>query len=234
MKTNQEHSSKKNNEAGIGLVYILIAVGLFAALSFMLTRTINSSETATLSPERTELYSTQLINYAVQAKSAIDQMLFTGSDIGDLDFSLPGEAAFSAGTQSERIHYVYHPDGGGLNAGKFTAEITLAGTNPTTGWHMGRFNNIEWTDTAATDIILTAYRIPREICENINDKVTGNTTIPVIAGAIETVLVDDARHSGTNVDLDIADCAECEGYSSLCVSDTGATTFAFYTIIADR
>ena len=144
MKTKQEHFFKNNNEAGIGLVYILIAVALFAALSFMLTRTINTSETATLSPERVELHATQLINYAAQAKSAVDQMLFTGSDIDDLDFSLPGEANFNAGTQSDRVHHVYHPDGGGLNPGKLRDEIIDQKiASPIPGWYMGRFNNAE-------------------------------------------------------------------------------------------
>ena len=173
------------------------------------------------------------VNYAAQAKSVVDQMLFTGSNIGDLDFALPGEAAFDAGTQADRVHHVFHPDGGGLNPGTFAADITLPGTNPTTDWHMARFNDVDWT-IAASDIILTAYRIPREICENINEKVTGNTAIPVIAGAIETVLVQDTRHSGVNVNLDIADCPDCEGFSSLCVSNTAADTFAFYNLMTDR
>jgi len=234
MKTNQEHFSKNNNQSGIGLVYILIAVALFAALSFMLTRTINTSETATLSPERTELYATQLINYAVQSKSVIDQMLFTGTDIDDLDFSLPGEAAFSAGTQSDRVHHVFHPDGGGLNPGKFPTEITTAGTNPTTGWHMGQFNDVEWT-TPTADVMLTAYRIPQQVCASINEKVTGNTTIPAIIGAtLPNLLVEDARHIGSNVAFNIANCTACEGYNSLCISDTAATTFAFYNIMVER
>lgn len=229
MKTKQEHSSR-----GSGLVYVLIAVALFAALTFSLMRQMDSSESNALSSDQAELLATQLINYAAQAKSSVDQMLFSGSTIDKLEFHLPGETDFSAGTQAERVHFVYHPEGGGLNPGVLNDKAKVTGSNPDSGWYMGAFNNVEWTESTATDVILTAYRINKTLCEKINLKVTGNTTIPTVNAPLMNLLVDEKFHNGTNADFNISNCAACEGYDSLCVSNAGGTEFAFYNVISAR
>src|SRR5690606_25556368 len=110
----------------------------------------------------TELYATQLISYAAQARSAIDQMLFTAStSIDQLDFTPSNDIAFDTGTL---IHKVYHPQGGGLNPGKLPAEaIAQVTTDPVAGWYLGRFNNVDWTASASEDVVLIAYQISAEI-----------------------------------------------------------------------
>jgi hypothetical protein len=104
---------------------------------------------------------------------------------------------------------------------------------------MGRFNNIEWSKTGQTDVVLVAYGINKKICEKINVKVTGTTAIPKIGNSIRNVMIDAAYHSGTNTDLttDPAGspiCAECHKVSSLCVEDQAGSIYGFYTILEDR
>ena len=86
-------------ERGNALVYVLIAIALFAALSFTLGRQTDTSEAGALSEQKAELYATQLISYAAQVRSAVDQMLFTAaSDIDDLDFAAPTVAVVDTGS----------------------------------------------------------------------------------------------------------------------------------------
>ena len=117
---------------------MLIAIALFAALSFTLGRQSDTSEVGSLEGERAELYASQLISYATQTKSAIDQMLFTSaSDIDDLDFMAPTDANFET---APVIHKVYHPQGGGLIPGTLPAQVVAEVTNdPEPGWYLGRF-----------------------------------------------------------------------------------------------
>lgn len=237
MKTNSEHQArnisgqhknrKRQSERGNALVYVLIAIALFAALSFTLARNTDSNEAGTLSEDRAELYATQLISYAAQAKSSVDQMLFQGIEIDDLDFTLPEDSDFN---NDPTIYKVYHPDGGGLipttipqNAKN---EVT---SSPAPGWYMGRFNNIEWTSSTDQDVLLTAYQIAKPVCERINFTVTGNTSIPAISsGAMSDYLVPDSF----DADLTSARCPGCGDYASLCISNTSGSAFAFYSIIA--
>ena len=235
MKTKREQIfMDRVQERGNALIYVLIAIALFAALSFTLSRQTDTSEAGTLSQEKAELYATQLISYAAQARSAIDQMLFTAaSDIDQLDFTAPTDAGFDTGTL---IHKVYHPQGGGLLPGKIPTEaITQITNDPEPGWYLGRFNNIEWTASAAEEVVLIAYQINETVCGLINKKINGSTAIPTMTTSIRNTLIDDSLHGGTNVELttDAPDiCPDCKNIGYLCVKEGGI--YGFYTILADQ
>ena len=215
-------------QSGNALIYILIAIALFAALSFSLSRQTGGSNTKEVEYANTSLYALDIMDYSVQTKSILDQMIFSGTDIGDLDFTKPGDVGYNV---APHIHKVYHPEGGGLIHAVLDAKaINEVSTPPDAGWYLGRINNVEWTTTAATDVIITAHQINRGICEEINKSITGTATIPALIGNIDDYLVD----TGTNNDLTVAACAGCEGYLSLCVSNGAGNTYSFYSVIADR
>ncbi|MCK6417661.1 MAG: hypothetical protein L6Q57_01830 [Alphaproteobacteria bacterium] len=232
---------KHSCQSGSALVYVIIAIALFAALSFTLARQTDNSEAGALSQERADLYATQILNYAAQAKGAVDRMIWGGSTIAGLEFLLPGEAGYDEAANSDNIHKVFHPEGGGLNPGMLNADyVAQEDAAPPPGWYMGRFNNIDWTNTSATDIILTAYQINAAVCAKINEKLTGSATIPTLNGNIKDVLIDEnvSTNSGSNADFTTsgggATCTSCAGKGSLCVKDGALDTYAFYAVMAER
>ncbi|GJL85752.1 MAG: hypothetical protein DHS20C02_15270 [Micavibrio sp.] len=202
-------------------------------------RQTDNGEVSTISNQKAELYATQLISYAAQAKQIIDQMGFTNTDIDDLDFVLPGDTVpFNA---APHIDKVYHPEGGGLMQGKIPAEIMTTGVAaPPSGWYLGRFNNVEWTTTANMDVILIAYQINQQVCEKINEKINGSTAIPTMTDSIKETMIDDATvgyGAGANTDLttDGGDiCPACDKMTTLCVENQAQTAYGFYTILADQ
>lgn len=224
---------ERSSERGNALIYVLIAVALFAALNFTLSR--NNSDSGgkdDLDDGKAELYASQLISYAAQAKMAVDQLTFEGARIDQLDFIPPSDAAFETGSD---ILKVYHPGGAGLSPGNVPKElIAQVDTNPVSGWYMGRFNNIEWSETTADDVMLVAHQISRQACENINRKVTGSAVIPATNVAIADILIDASEHSGTNQAFSIANCTACENIPALCVSNAAVTKFSFYSVIINR
>lgn len=230
---NRNNKRENAGERGNALIYVLIAIALFAALSMTMSRRIDTGEAGTVSDEKAELYALQLMNYAVQAKSAVEQMLFTGEEIDNLDFILPGEAAFNTAPHASKV---YHPQGGGLNPGVLPDEVgadTVALLTP--GWYMGRFSDVEWTKSTDHDVLLVAYEISETICAKINLRLTGSETIPTLAGFtnLHNVFIDPAVHSsGGAADLTSALCAACDGYKALCVERGGA--YAFYNVIAQQ
>lgn len=215
------------NEDGNALIYVLIAVVLFAALGFTVARQAQDAGTTELNSAKLEFYASEVIGYSAQAKSVLDQMMFTGSNISDLDFTKPAQAGFNAGSL---IHRIYHPQGGGLDTMKLDSAITLDVESEPAGWYMVNFGNVEWTNSVGTDVILTAYQINQQLCQLLNKKITGSTTIPALSSPMKNYFVD----TSTNVDLEIANCAACEGYMSLCVSNSAGTSFSFYSVIAER
>lgn len=233
----QNKFGPRHDERGNALVYVLIAIALFAALSFTLGRQTDTNEASSLSDEKAELVAAQLISYAAQTKSAVDQMLFTGTDIDDLDFVLPTDAAFNTAPHIDKVH---HPEGGGLNPGRLPADaVDQNSTDPVAGWYMGRFNHVEWTASASQEVILVAYQISQQVCENINLKINGSATIPTMDDSIKETMIDDAFHTGTNLDLttDPAGtpiCSDCHKVTTLCVENQAQDAYGFFTIIADQ
>ena len=69
MKTNREHINARALERGNAMIYVLIAIALFAALSFTLARQGDDGEASDMSDARAELYATDMISYAAQAKA---------------------------------------------------------------------------------------------------------------------------------------------------------------------
>lgn len=219
------------------MIYVLIAIVLFAALSMTLGRQTDTGEASDIDDGKAELYATQIISYAAQAKSSVDQMLFSRTKIAVIDFTLPTQAGFNS---EPTITKVYHPDGGGLNPGTLpAAAIHQTIGDPVAGWYMGRFNNVEWTKTTEDDIVLVAYQISRTVCEKINEKVTGSTTIPQLTVPLRLVTIDDSLYAGgSNTDF-LTDpagtpiCSVCHHKGSLCVEDSSGDAYGFYSVLTD-
>ena len=212
------------------MIYILLALALLAGLTMVLNRG-NEAGGDSLDKDKAELLTLQLTAYAGSAKNAVDQMMMSGTPVASLNFVVPSDASFNTGSN---IHKVYHPAGGGLTFEKPDPAIfdTSTPTMPG-GWYMTRANNIEWTPTTAADVVLVAWRINRSLCENINKKITGSITIPALA-VPANVFLGTVNGAPANANLMIADCATCDGYPSLCVSNTAVDTFAYYSIISGQ
>ncbi|MBX2833942.1 MAG: hypothetical protein KTR28_03120 [Micavibrio sp.] len=232
MKTNQEQIKGRPQEKGSALIYILIAIALFAALSFTLSRSNDGNEASTLSEEKSDIYATQVIATSAQIKSVIDQMLFTGTQVSELDFEYPPT---ETGVLMNKVH---HSLGGGLIHPTLPPEaVSGTGSDPDPGWYIGRFNNVDWTPLVAEDVILVAYQIDEQICNLINEKIDASITdAPLMTDTIPNVMIDEAEHSGTNVELTTGTgniCVACENMASLCVEDSDGN-FGFYTVIAEQ
>ncbi len=199
----------------------------------VLNRQGGDGEINTVSDAKVELMSAQIISYAGQAKQIVDQMMFTGTDLTEIDLVLPSTpVAFAAGSH---IHKVFHPQGGGLNTSTLPAlAVNQVGVDPVPGWYLGQFNSVDWSDSAANDLILVAYQLSIEVCAAINEVVNGSPAIPVLNDSIKELMIDDANHTGTNLNFTAALCPACDGVNALCVQNQSMTTYGFYSILAQQ
>lgn len=230
-------------QAGNATIYVLILVALFAALSFTLMRQNDSSESATLEGEKAEIIASQIIAYPFQVKQAIEMMTMTGSEASDLDFMLPDDVNFNVAPTGNKV---FHPGGGGLNLARLPEEgivgTTPAFTDPPAGWYLGMFNNVEWSLTAAPDVMLVAFQLSQQVCEKINERLTGSATIPTpaLGNTIPNIFIDTDNppgtpvHTGSNVaELNVGLCTACEDIPALCVEDS-AGRYGFYSMIINN
>ncbi len=227
MKTKSEQSDWKACESGNILLYVLIAIALFGALSFVIARQSSDTDSEELDDARVELYATEIIGYARQVQSVVDQMTITGTSMNEFDFVQPGESGFNT---APHIHKVFHPQGGGLSIANLPKNAVQENAELSPGWYLGIFNNVEWSPSAATDMILTAHNLTAPVCASLNDKISGSPSIPALPGDTEDFLID----TSTNPNLTDTVCSACEGFASLCVSNASETAYSFYSIITDR
>lgn len=220
-------------ESGNAMIYVLIVVALFAALSFILARNSDTSESGELSTQQLEMSATKIIQTAAQMKQGLDQMTFGGTNVDDLNFITPDqEPDFST---APHIDKVFHPEGGNLVRPRLPdSDIEQITNDPVANWYLDRFNNADWTFSSSTDVMLTAFQIRKDICAKINEKLTGSDAIPVVAVPLRGVLVYSSHHTGGNLDFAASDCPGCDGQLSLCVEDPGNNMWAFYSILVPR
>lgn len=231
------HLQKKNssqneeNTRGNAMIYILLAIALFGILTATLSGQNADSDGQDIDDEMVEFYANELLEYSAAAKSVVDQMLITGSTIDDLNFVNPTSAGFDT---PPHIHKVFHPEGGGLTY-QYTFSENIFGDVPSNlnyynGWFINTLGNVEWTPSTQTDIILSALRIRRDVCEKINEKITGSQTTP----ALNTNNYSIFQENFYTTDLTTTSCSGCDGYVTLCVENSAGTYWSLYTILAAR
>lgn len=228
MKHLHHHSAQ--NETGNVIVLILIAVALFGALTFTLSRSMQGGNSDELNAAQLQQYTSEILTYAAVAENVVNQMAFDGTAIDEIDPILPSDGAFNT---APNIKKLFHVSGGGLSY-KPAKEppFVLVSPAPTTqsAWVVSNVTNVEWTPSTANDVVLTAFGIEEGICAEINKKLTGSVTIPaLVGGGIEN---DVFAEDGGGANLTTVECPACDGISSLCVSNAAVDRWFFYSIIA--
>lgn len=250
--TDLSRAEGRSSERGNAMVYVLIIVALFAALNFIMARGNDTSETAVIDNQQVDFYATQIMNYTAQARDSVLKMTYSGTDIDNLTFFQQGDADFDSEVTYTNSSKIYHPLGGGLVPQSFPEQMSApagaAETGTDAGWYVGRFNNVGWTYTSASDVLVVAYRIPEAVCERINEMIAGTDYIPPpqLTTQARTVLIDNTNttpvhlrsngtgHSGGTSDLDVTTCPDCDGVPSLCVQNSAGDVFAYYDLIAQQ
>lgn len=221
-------SALKARQSGNAMIYILLALALLGLLTASLMSQ-DSSGGDDISKDQVEFQTTEILSYAAAAQTALDQMIATGTDPNTIDFMMPSATSFDT---APHINKFYHPQGGGFNYKTPNPAIfTGTGASPSPGWYINRFNNIAWTPTTANDILLSAFKISQPVCASINKKLTGSTTIPTLGVSIGNTLVGLQNGGAANTNIANGDCAACVGKPALCVTNSTADAWAFYSII---
>lgn len=221
-------TSPQARQSGNVMVYILLALVLIGALTVALTRQGDQGGDD-LSYEQAELQASQLISYSLSAQNVVNQMIMSGSNIDTIDAMLPSNAAFNT---APNIHKVFHPQGGGLNYEvPKLPPFAASGVATTAGWYITK-RNVQWTPSAATDLVLAAFSIDPAVCRQINKKLTGQATLYPLVGATQTT---NYFTTAAATNLTAANCPSCDGKASLCVTDAAANARpTFYTILEGR
>ncbi len=168
----------RNNESGNVLFLILIAVALFAALSYAVTSSSRSGG-GDANNETNLISSATVTQYPASVRTAILRMQVSGGvDTADLEFNPP--SAFGSCSNSN-VRCVFHPSGGGATFVSAPADVMDDG-QPGEWTFNGDFEIINVGTTtsgsaAGNEIIAFLPGIKQGVCTRINSEL-GITGIP--------------------------------------------------------
>src|SRR5690606_6179950 len=110
---------QRTKEQGNALFLILIAVVLFAALTYAITQSGRGG--GDVGRETHQITGTALTQYTTSIRTAITRMLIRGIAVDELKFDPPHATAYEV---SADVRYqVFHPDGGGVGYQKPEATV---------------------------------------------------------------------------------------------------------------
>lgn len=153
---------KRNDERGNALFLILIAVALFAALSYAVTQSGRGG--GTVDKEQALISASQITQYPAALRTATTRMVITGTAITALDFS---------GTTLDTE--VFSATGGGAVAQDPPANTTspttawayLDATHATDGWFITGIGTSD-AATAGREVIAALNNVTDNVCQSIN------------------------------------------------------------------
>jgi hypothetical protein len=201
------------DERGNALFLILIAVILFGALSYAISRSNLGGTEATR--EVNQIGTSVIEQYVASIGAGVTRMTLYGADVTEILFNPPG--SFSGTTARE----IFHADGGGVSWQNPDPKLVDVDNNglPLGAWEFD--NNVLLG--SGTHLVVYLTRVRQKICQQINERQTGSTAIPVINDTIANIIASQDLSS-----LGMA--------PALCVGATGhtPTQYLFFSSLSQR
>lgn len=236
------------SEKGNVLFLILIAVALFAALSYVVTQSTRSGGGST-EREKNILSSAQMTQYPTALRTAVIRQVLGGVAVEGILFNAPG--SFGASTNLE----VFHPSGGGATYQQAPADLS-AGGNTTLSWsYNAEFDvpGVGIDGAGGNDLIAFLPGVSSGICRQVNEElgiiVSGCTagatfpsSVPMVANAT-TALVNTNMATGyvfpvtdrPNLTGPVGCTTVFDRQASGCFAEnTPSTRFTFYSVLLER
>lgn len=194
MKTNIKRGSEKGNV----LFLILIAVALFAALSYVVTQSTRSGSGST-EREKNILSGAQMTQYPTALRTALIRMVLGGTPLELVKFNDPA----NFGSVASLNHLVFHPQGGGAGYQDGDGTLSASGSSNLVWYFNGNFQvpgigTTESSGRGGNEIIAFLPGISNGICKQTNESMglvfTGCTMaesgIPTGVSALTQSVID--------------------------------------------
>ncbi len=178
----QTQKMDRKGERGNVLFLILIAVALFAALSYAVTQSTRSGG-GDAGRETNLVNSSALTQYPASVKTSIIRMLVTnGTTVDSLIFDGPPYTDVT--TDALKAADVFHPTGGGATLSQAPAAVMA--NNAPGNWVFNARNRVaniglDSTDATGVDIVAILPGVTQAICERIHTQL-GLGAVPTLTG----------------------------------------------------
>lgn len=209
-----------NSQRGSVMVFLLIAVALFAALGYAVSQgmRLSQGQTDIITEDKAKLDASSVMDFFQATRTGVQNMILNGRNRNDLDFTAPGGPGFNVAPYDDEV---FHTQGGGVGYVPVWETLDDRTETTATAWSFIE-NTIDGIGSSGgAEVIAALVRVPQKTCEQLNFSLNGSKTIPVEGGDMDNMFV-----TGSDP-VSAANCAACEGVKALCVSNGNVRVFYY-------
>ena len=211
------------SEYGSVLFIILVAVTLFAALSYTVAQMIRGGNSGTLITEqKASLMADEIMGYGRQLRETVQALrISSGCQPEDISFERPSLAGYVHAPVATDDCKVFDGTGGGMT---YVAPSTDYGDG--SDWVFTGANIADGVGTTNPDLVAILPNINLTVCNSINDEL--NHTGPGGDADISYTLFQDTYAAIETLD-------DADGFGSGCLNDNSSgDAYFFYQVLINR
>ncbi|MCB1563744.1 MAG: hypothetical protein KDJ75_09235 [Alphaproteobacteria bacterium] len=231
----------QNAQCGSALFFILIAVALFAALSYTVSNMIRGGSGETIITEKMGVYADDVLGYGRQMRQAVQAMrISNGCSETDISFEHTALAGYTHTPAASDSCKLFHPSGGGMSYQAALPAVNSGADWIFTGANDGTAIGTQCDAASCADLVAILPGLGAGMCKAINEK------LGLASGAGYLTQEDDSvsetKFQGTYSFAerieDSADADALEGKMQGCFEGRNAPqsagTYYFYQILVAR
>lgn len=225
-----------HSKSGNVLFLILIAVALFAALSYAVTSSSKGGGNG-ITKDKAKIIAAEIFQYASQIEQAITKLqLINKCSDTQISFErspFDGSDTFytNPNAPSNKSCHIFHPSGGGVSL-KLPRDEWMEHTDHFL-WYFSSLRCATNTGSHSAsclpsekDLVMSLYGVDQAICEEINLKMLNTASI---IGESTSINVFQGLYPASVVHLGFAD-PSLAGQRTFCIRDTDGSTPNYYVV----
>mgnify|MGYP006267247151 CR=1 FL=1 len=233
----------RRSERGNALFLILIAVALFAALSYAITQSVSGGGSDSTSEQNT-VNAAALTSFPTTVKTGITRMTLGGASLNALDFDRAGGGNGSDDSEND----VFGNDGTGTDGGLTFLPPAQPAAVTDGFWFFSGAHAIDGIGGTEAELIMATQLSSLEICNIINENLYGDSdgitnnddsdfAPPADAatadGADDTSAAAFYPASGSVNDIGEVTNSDLSGQPAACLEDGSDNYYFYYVLQAD-
>lgn len=161
--------SARSHQSGNAIVFLLLAIALFAALAYTFMRSGQNS-VSQMNPQQARLAASEILSYANSLSKTVDRLRQRGCSEKQLSFEASGNSGYAnASAPGDFSCHVYNAAGGNMTWQSFT------NYNATTT--VSSLQNILGSASAITDLSLYVLGVSDSVCRAFNASVNIESSV---------------------------------------------------------
>lgn len=161
--------TRARSQAGSAFILILVAIAMFAALSYAVVQGGRNSQSS-LTKEQAKLAAREIVAYADTVAKAIQRLRLAGCTETQISFEIPnppGGWAANGSAPTDKSCTVFDINGGKVQYTPINTQW-LYSTTTTVWWPNGQ-TAVDNIGTVNPELILWARNLKRDVCDEINN-----------------------------------------------------------------